>query len=419
MPARERRASSLETVRLPGDGARESPRSGRLSPTVDGPSDTPARSATGARPTSNACVTIVKPSAALASLRHLASLGLPPQMAVPTLSLLIGDLLPISNFTIGWFDEDCELRDMYSNQLAPAEIGQRIVSEYLNAREAEAYTPHRAFMQSTSRCDLPHTEPNYYRTSFFDEIARPMDFGVMARFAVRDEGRPVAVLWLTRPVGDRDFSKRELLRMFEAVSYVEHVLLGAEQEAESESSVERDERGWLVADEHGSVQYLAEGTEALLHRAASIPRNGATMSRPYEWVRPMLRELARRVAALESGRRAATPSMTIRNGSGHYVLRAHRLDALTNRAENHVGVQISCRIPLALRLLESPRVRALPPREKQVCLSLALGRTASEIATAMGVSAHAVVQHVRSLYARFGVHRREELLPALLHPEEG
>ncbi len=356
----------------------------------------------------------VKPSAALASLCHLASLRLPAQMAAPTLSLLLGDLVPISNVTVGWFDEDCGLRDMYSSRLAPPEIGHRVVTEYLNAREAEAYTPHRAFMQSTSRCDLPHTEANYHRSSFFDEIARPMDFGIMARFAVRDERRPVAVLWLTRPVGDRDFSKRELLRMLEAVKYVEHALVGAEEEADC--NAEREERGWLVADHRGTVQYLAEGTEALLHRAASIPRNRETMSRRYDWVRPILRELARRVTALDNGRAGDLPSMTIGNDSGRYVLRAHRLHAAAGGGSNLIGVQISCRIPLSLRLLESPRVRALPPREKRVCLSLAFGRTASEIATEMDVSAHAVVHHSRNLYARLGIHRREDLLPALLRP---
>jgi DNA-binding CsgD family transcriptional regulator len=63
-------------------------------------------------------------------------------------------------------------------------------------------------------------------------------------------------------------------------------------------------------------------------------------------------------------------------------------------------------------------VRALPRREKQVCLMLAEGEAPQIIAKQMGISSNAVIQHVRSIYSRLNINRREELLNALLPTPE-
>ncbi len=60
---------------------------------------------------------------------------------------------------------------------------------------------------------------------------------------------------------------------------------------------------------------------------------------------------------------------------------------------------------------------SLPPRQRAVLNELLRGRSEKEAAAALGMTAAAVHQHVKRLYAHFGVHSRAELLAALLrHP---
>lgn len=66
-------------------------------------------------------------------------------------------------------------------------------------------------------------------------------------------------------------------------------------------------------------------------------------------------------------------------------------------------------------LIEPPDpAESLPPRQRAVLNELLRGRSEKEAAASLGMTAAAVHQHVKRLYARFGVHSRAELLAALL-----
>jgi DNA-binding CsgD family transcriptional regulator len=357
----------------------------------------------------------MKPSATLASLHQLASLRLPAKLSQGTLSVLMRNLVPTETFTILWVDERCNHRDIYSNHLCPNDLAKHFITQYFNAREAEAYEPHRKFMAGVSRHDLLHRKKGYERTGLYQEFARPMGFGPVVRLAVRRRGRPVAAVWMTRGVRDPDFSRPELLRLAAAATYMEHILVGGAESMECDSP--SGENGWLVADANGSVEHFAPGTEVLLHMVADVPRNASVLSRRcYEWARPLLRRLATRVSALEAGRAASVAAISISNGSGQYELRAHRLQAADGGVSNLIGVLITRRVPLALRALESFHVQTLPLREKQACLLLIQGFTVGEIASRMGISSNGVAQHVKTLYRRFQVHSREQLIRTLAAP---
>ena len=59
---------------------------------------------------------------------------------------------------------------------------------------------------------------------------------------------------------------------------------------------------------------------------------------------------------------------------------------------------------------------ALAPAQREVLRLLSQGLSEEEVATALGRSYHTVHNHVRSIYKRFGVHSRAELL-AKLHKD--
>lgn len=361
----------------------------------------------------------MKPSSAIASIYHLASLGLPAKMTQASLPLLLADIFAYDTLTILWLDESCNLVDAASNHLCPRDLGDLFVANLLNQREVEAYQTHRAFMQDSSSHDLLHKQvARYSDTEFYGNFAQPMDFHFISRFALRNAGNPLAAIWATRPQGTNDFSNQDIRQIVELLPCLEQILAVNSTVIDGKSTTPSGEQGWLLVDSDGSVSHLATGTAALLHLAANVPRNSSSLSDDcYAWARPILKRLLDQLARLESQSKVALPSATIINQSGHYIFRAYRMEHVTGHRKTF-GVQITRHVPIGLRLLASPMVRALPRREKQVCLMLAEGEAPQNIAKRMGISSNAVIQHIRSIYGRLNINRREELLNALLPPPE-
>ena len=361
----------------------------------------------------------MKPSSAIASIYHLASLGLPAKMAQGTLPLLLADVFAYDTLTILWLDQSCNLIDAASNHLCPRDLGDLFVARLLNQHEAEAYQTHSAFMQMRSSYDLLHKQvTNYCDTEFYNEFAQPMDFHFISRFALRNAGEPLAAIWATRPRGTTDFSNHDIRQIFELLPCLEQMLAVSNTNIDEKCTTPSGGQGWLLVDIDGSLSHLATGTAALLHLAANVPRNSSSLSDDcYAWARPILKRLLDQLVQLESQTPVALPTATIINQSGHYIFRAYRMEHVTGHRQTF-GVQINRHVPIGLRLLASPMVRALPRREKQVCLMLAGGEALESIAKRMGISSNAVIQHVRSIYSRLNINRREELLNALLPTPE-
>jgi DNA-binding CsgD family transcriptional regulator len=361
----------------------------------------------------------MKPSSAIASIYHLASLGLPAKMTQGTLRLLLEDVFAYDTLTILWLDESCNLIDVASNHLCPRDLGDLFVAHFLNQSEADAYKTHHAFMRHKSSHDVLHKQvANYRETEFYNEFARPMDFHFIARFALRNAGDPLAAIWATRTRGTTDFSNQDIRQLVELLPCLEQMLAVSSVGIDESCTTPSGEQAWLLVDIDGSVSHLASGTAALLHLAANVPRNASSLSDDcYDWARPILKRLLDQLVQLESQTQVALPTATIINQSGHYIFRAYRMEHVTGHRQTF-GVQITRHVPIGLRLLASPMVRALPRREKQVCLMLAEGEAPQIIAKQMGISSNAVIQHVRSIYSRLNINRREELLNALLPTPE-
>jgi DNA-binding CsgD family transcriptional regulator len=69
--------------------------------------------------------------------------------------------------------------------------------------------------------------------------------------------------------------------------------------------------------------------------------------------------------------------------------------------------------PALKNLVEERRLDRLTPREKEVALALAQGRSRPEIAVQLGLSVNTVASVGKRVYAKLGVSRRAELAARL------
>jgi DNA-binding CsgD family transcriptional regulator len=69
--------------------------------------------------------------------------------------------------------------------------------------------------------------------------------------------------------------------------------------------------------------------------------------------------------------------------------------------------------PKALRAANGARTLGLTARQQEICARIADGREYREIAADLGISTSTVVDHVRRIHRRLGVHNRSTLVALL------
>lgn len=258
----------------------------------------------------------------------------------------------------------------------------------------------------------------YYNSDFYDVICRPVDLHHGIRIALRDGRQPIACLVLSRPPGSKAFLAADEKRLLKAHEYLCHALSKAGNWPDDEMTPS-GETGLIVIDLGGRIQHITSEAERLL-RMAIQPRHpgdafgGALYQRARDFLLPLVRQLV----AISSGADRPAPAMHLRTPWGGFSLRGYLLKPVGMGVPPLAGVQIVRHVPVPLRLLGLERVQALPEREKEICLLLAQGHSTPAIAKLVKRSPHTVVSQVRSLYSRFAVSGRNELLNLLLGSQE-
>ena len=355
---------------------------------------------------------------ALGAIQRIATLGHPPELALHALMAALHDVVPHEKSAFLWVDAEGNDRDWEGTQQAvPEHVFHYYLERYFNRLETQVI-PSTKELIGRLGTDRSATIEDFHDTEFFNIIIRPGDNRHYMRVAVRDGIRPVGVFILLRPPGSRDFTREDEQRLAGAAPWIAQALSAPRREPSAEGKLVESASGLILADENGNPQYFSEGARTLLHRVTGTPINLSTVSdRAFHWARPLIGKLLQALTAA-SGRHSASPvpALTIRNEAGLFVLRAYWLGALEG-GRSQVVIQIQRQVPLLLRLMESPLLRKLPPREQQACLLLAEGLSSSQVAQHMGISRDGPVYHIRSLYNRFCLANREELIEALLKRE--
>lgn len=358
----------------------------------------------------------IKPSAAFATIRRIAALGHPGRMVIAPLLAAIRDIVPFDNANFTWMDEDCNAVDMHNFDIAPTEVLRVYQEHYYNQKEALFIPSHRVHMQNLL-VDRSAVIPGFSNTEFFDDVFRPCRHRSYLRVSVRNGVEPIGVFHLNRQFGSRDFSLKDERLIFQALPWINHALAARPQNLSPEPIAEA-ENGLIVTDHKGKVLYFSQCARMLLHQASEIPINlQALTGIGYDWTNKLIASMVRPLVFANPQKPGMVPARSIRNLSGVFQLRAYWLETMGGGEPGNIAIQIQRQIPLSVKLMQSMKVRALPPREQEACLLLAQGRSPAEIAKNMDITPNGVVYHIRSLYNRLGISRREELVTTLLAQE--
>lgn len=354
----------------------------------------------------------MRTSAALSTLRQIACLGYDARTVLPT---LIETLRSVAHFEISscvFVDAQYRPTDSYHGTIRRYDVEALYLSKYFERLESKAMPSSGDLLRSAQDYDSTRAYGSrYFNSDFYDVICRPVNLHHGLRLAIRDGRRPIACMVLSRPRGDRPFLTRDEDNLLRARPYLCHALARISQEHEA-TMTPSEESGIVISTPQGDIQHMSAEADCLL-RMAVPPRHPGANNDYYQNVRDLLRPLALRLAERDTHRQTA-PALQVKSAWGRFSLRGYWLSPHPAGAPALVAIQITRYLPLPLRLLGLDAVRALPAKEKETCLLLAQGRSTTQIATVLQRSTHTVVSQVRSIYQRFNVSSRTELIDQLL-----
>lgn len=362
----------------------------------------------------------MKPATGIANLRQMANLGFGRKLLAPSLVEALRAYVGFDICSLVWVDEACRPTDFFAGQLRRPDLHALYLSQYFGKLEEAAMRTSSALLHSRLKYDTAaEFGRRYYHSEFFERICRPVDLHHALRVAVRDGNRPVAVMVLGRPPGSRNFTRADCAHIDGALPHLAHALSLPDGVFEGETAPS-GESGIAIADQQGRIQHLSPTAENLL-RMAALPSGLAAASDPSYFsavqrlVKPLIAKL--RIALHEAIEQV--PAIGVANAWGHFTLRAYGLVPAVGGMPTLFGIAVSRYVPLPLRLLTLPEVRALPGREKEICLMLVQGDQIQDVARKLKISPHTVTTYVRCLYQRLNVNGRAELLARLMREAGG
>jgi DNA-binding CsgD family transcriptional regulator len=354
----------------------------------------------------------------VAQIRQLCCLGLAREAIAPALTRQLLRLIPNCSASLFFIDENCELINIYDENPALTEIAPLYVNEFYNSRETwidlkEAFRS--GLVGMTLDQILKVDKSTWEQSDMYNLIIRPLGYENSLRLAVRERGRPVGVVVISRRAGEPEFAPHHLGLLVALEPYLAHAFTGVGNAVPLVDSDADEDEGLIMTDRNGRVHHLSLHARTLLFYATHDEIAPGKLRPPRKLeLPPPVSQLARMLADVFEGRAPpAPPFHHHKNRWGQFVFRAHRLEGEASAA-SLVGIRISRREPLPVRLLRRMERLPLSERQIEVSIHLASGESYGAVAKRLGLSRSTVIYHAQEAFNKLGVASRAELQAKLM-----
>jgi DNA-binding CsgD family transcriptional regulator len=356
----------------------------------------------------------------MAHIKQLCCLGLGAQAIAPPLTRLLLRLVPGFSASIFYVHDNGELANIYDENPVVAEIAPLYVSEFYNKRELEvscgvAESFRRGLVGLTLGQLIKVDLQTWEKSDLHNLIRRPLGYYSGVQVLVRDRGRPLAAVVISRDAGGPDFAPRELDLLVALEPHLAHALARPPSAALLVESNAEGDQGLAITGRDGRLQYLSPQARVLLFYATHPKIVPGEHRHNEEPALPLpVARLARKLAQTYEGKAPPTPPVHFHeNCWGRFVFHAYWLHGLGTEPPL-VGIRISRQESLSARLLR--RMEHLPLSERQIAVSLhvASGLTYEAIAERLGISRSTVIFHAQEVFNKLGVASRAELQAKLM-----
>jgi DNA-binding CsgD family transcriptional regulator len=349
----------------------------------------------------------------LVLIRKLCGLGLPAQTLAPSLLPALRMLIPSHSAAVFWVDDRFEMTGLYAERLLPPAA----MAAYYEKHYQDAATGFpRQFRERAAGADpvsVRKLSKADQASDYFREVLSRLDAHQILYGVLRDGSRPFAQISFYRGARDPEFGYRDKEMLRGLLRYLSLGLRLQRSPAPPPAQAEVVEE-WLgiVAKDGAAISTPASWSRLvrLLAMEKVAPRTA------HEELRVVTEFLRRICARLEGPDGAPIDQVESQHDSpwGRFRLRAFRLPDAAGRRQDQVGLLIGRREPRALALARGTGASGLSAQQREVALLLADGKSNRDIARSLALKLNTASYHVKQVFARLQVHKRDEVEQVLL-----
>ncbi len=352
---------------------------------------------------------------AMTRFKQLSCFGIDKEAVIPELLKELHALVPAFSNTFHFADQSGVVNNIYFENtdlvklwpLYQEKIFERHEREYKGLAFSDG--SRKQFGIHEFREAVSHDSNTFHRSDYYNLVARPVGYDSnFLRVYFRLDGRVLGGLTLWRAPSATSWTPEDKRRLAALESFFIHALT-VRPVSETEM-VDGGENGLIIATSAGKPVYFSAEGRRLLFLAAS-PR---TVVKPSAALPAPVVQLCRNLTRIFSNdASAAAPTYHHANLWGGFTFRAQWLHQ-EDPGSGLIGITISRKLPLPIKLMRSVRSLPLSRRQAEVCVWMATGASNETIAERLGISRHTANEHSRWIYNKLDVHNRAELVSKLL-----
>lgn len=341
-------------------------------------------------------------STARVTLRQLCHLGLPGPLVLPSLLPVLRQIVQADHAAFFYCDPRGSITNLYAERMLPPAVQARYHDRHNDAQFRALYLERVSARRPVSRRSVSPEErdQDYYR-----DVLQPLAVEHFLYAIVRSGAKVLGQLSLYRGGQSTGFSVQDEDLLQEVLHYLGEALAVPSPPLAVGVLERAVEEGLAVFDDAGRIIFSDQPWDRLIRLAEGNPITPATalhetLSLP-QFVAAVLQ-------AIE-----ASPLAVHRTDTtwGSFAFRRH--DLLGAEGTSARGLIVSRLSSEPLRLTEGAADLGLSPKQREVALLLAKGKSNPEIARELNITLNTANYHVKQVFARLGVHDRAAVGRAL------
>jgi DNA-binding CsgD family transcriptional regulator len=334
-------------------------------------------------------------STARVTLRQLCGLGLPGPLVLPSLLPVLRQVVKADHAAFFFCDERGSITNLYAERLLPPAVQARYHDRHNDAHFRQHYLARVEASSPVSRRSVGVEErgQDYYR-----DVLQPLGIEHFLYAIVRLGSRVLGQLSLYRGERGPAFSERDQEQLQEVLHYLGEALSVPSPSAAAAALEQSVEEGLAVFDAVGQIVFSDEPWGRLVRMAEGNPITPATALHE---THALPRFVAAVLEAIDASPQALHRTDT---AWGSFAFRRHQLTGPEGQAAR--GLIVSRLSAEPLRLTEGAADLGLSPKQREVALLLAQGKSNQDIASELGITLNTASYHVKQVFARLGVHDR-------------
>jgi DNA-binding NarL/FixJ family response regulator len=315
-------------------------------------------------------------------------------------------MVPVDAYCFSEADPETQLMVAHATDGVDRSLSPRL---YVNEYAERDFVKHRSLVEGTTRATSlsQATQGQVERSIRFRELLSPMGVGHELRAACVQDGQAWGFVHLYRASGRSGFSREETATVARVTVLLAELLRAAVLDHSLATVAAADAPAVVVLD---GANRMAESTSEATTQLDAL-RDPEEASRPD--TPEVLKALAIRARAAPPEIGSAEVAFArVRSGDGRWLaLHASRMTSAEGVADRVAVVISAATVPDLRSLLLSSR--RLTPGERQVTELVLQGHSTKEIAAELYLSPYTVQDRLKSIFDKFGVRSRRELVASL------